>query len=40
MGRKSYDYVQGQKILKKYPNPDELGRRKEGPYLITQVHSN
>ena len=40
MGRRSYDYVQGQKVLKKYPNPDKLGRRKEGPYLITQVHTN
>jgi len=40
MGRRSYDYIQGQKVLKKYPKPDKLGLRKEGPYLITQVHTN
>ena len=39
-GRRSYDYVQGQKVLKKYPKPDNLGLRKEGPYLITQVYTN
>ena len=39
-GRRSYDYFQEQKVLKKYPNPDKLGRRKEGPCLITQVHTN
>ena len=33
MGRRSYDYIQGQKVLKKYPKSDELGLRKEGPYL-------
>ena len=38
--RRSYDYIQGQKVLKKYPKPDELGLRKEGSYLITQVHTN
>merc|ERR1712051_619215 len=27
--RRSYDYVQGQKALKKYLTPDKLGRRKE-----------
>ena len=40
MGRRSYDYIQGQKVLKKYPKSDKLGLRKEGPYLITQVHTN
>ena len=33
-------YVQGQKVLKKYPKPDKLGLCKEGPYLIIQVHTN
>ena len=32
--------VQGQKVLKKYPKPDKLGLRREGPYPITQVHTN
>ena len=40
MGRRSYDYIQSQKVLKKYPKPENLGLRKEGPYLITQVHTN
>ena len=40
MGRRTYDYVQGQKVLKKRHKPDKLGRRKEGPYKVTQVHTN
>ena len=43
MERRSHDYIQGQKVLKakkKYPKPDKLGLHKEGPYLITQVHTN
>ena len=40
MGRRTYDYIQGQKVLKKLTKPDKLGLRKEGPYLITQVHTN
>ena len=40
IGRGSYDYIQGQMVLKKYPKPDKLGLRKKGPYLITKVHTN
>ena len=40
MGRRTYDYVPGQKVLKKRHKPDKLGRRKEGPYKVTQVHTN
>ena len=40
LGRRTYDYVQGQKVLKKLTKPDKLRLRKEGPYLITQVHTN
>ena len=40
LGRRTYDYIQGQKVLKKLTKPDKLGLRKEGPYLITQVHTN
>ena len=40
MGRRSYDYIQGQRVLKKRHKPDKLGRLTEGPYVITQVHTN
>ena len=40
MGRRSYDYIECQKVLKKYPKPSNLGLRKDGPYIITQVYTN
>ena len=33
-------YIQGQTVPKKSPKPDKLGLHEEGPYLITQVHTN
>jgi transposase InsO family protein len=38
--RRSYDYVVGQQVLKNIHAPTKLGLRKEGPYTITQVHTN
>ena len=38
--RRSYDYVQGQKALKKLHKPTKLGLRTEGPYEVKQVHTN
>ena len=38
--RRTYDYVQGQQVLKKTHKPTKLGERKEGPYPISQVHVN
>ena len=38
--RRTYDYVQGQQVLKKNHKPTKLGERKEGPYPISQVHVN
>ena len=40
MKRRTYDYVQGQDVLKKLHNPTKLGERTEGPFPITQVHTN
>ena len=38
--RRTYDYVQGQSILKKLHKPTKLGHRTEGPYEVRQVHTN
>jgi hypothetical protein len=38
--RRTYDYVVGQQVLKNIHAPTKLGLRKEGPYIITQVHTN
>ena len=38
--RRTYDYVQGQQVLKKTYKPTKLGERTEGPYPISQVHVN
>jgi transposase InsO family protein len=40
MKRRRYDYVIGQKVLKKIHEPTKLGERTEGPYTITRVHVN
>lgn len=38
--RRRYDYVQGQRVLKKVHDPTKLGERTEGPYTIQSVHVN
>ncbi|KAL7503552.1 hypothetical protein ACHAXN_001342 [Cyclotella atomus] len=38
--RRSYDYVVGQQVLKYIHAPTKLGLRKEGLYIINQVHTN
>ena len=38
--RRTYDYVIGQKVLKKVHDPTKLGERTEGPYTIQTVHVN
>lgn len=38
--RRRYDYVVGQRVLKKRHKPAKLGDRTEGPYNVTQVHTN
>jgi transposase InsO family protein len=38
--RRTYDYVVGQKVLKKVHEPTKLGERTEGPYTIVTVHVN
>ena len=38
--RFSYDYRQGQEVLKIVYQPDKLEARAEGPYTIEQVHAN
>jgi hypothetical protein len=38
--RHSYDYVISQQVLKNIHAPTKLGLQKEGPYIITQVHTN
>ena len=38
--RRSFDYVPGQKVLKKMHNPTKIGPRTLGPYEIAQVHVN
>lgn len=38
--RRRYDYVQGQRVLKKVYDPTKLGERTEGPYTIQSVHVN
>ena len=38
--RRSYDYVQEQKVLKLVHKPAKLGRRMFGPFTIQRVHVN
>ena len=38
--RRSFDYIQGEHVLKKKHRPDKLGELTEGPYRITRVHTN
>ena len=38
--RLSFDYAEGQQVLKKVHNPTKLGLRTTGPYLIQHVHVN
>ena len=38
--RRTYDYVVGQRVLKKVHDPTKLGERTEGPYRIVTVHVN
>ena len=39
-GRRRFDYIQWQRLLKKKDRPDKLGELTEGPYQITRVHTN
>ena len=38
--RRSFYYIQGQRVLKKKHRPDKLGELTEGPYRIARVHTN
>ena len=38
--RRQFDYVSGQKVLKKVHDPTKLGVRTTGPYSIERVHVN
>ena len=38
--QRSYDCIQGQRVLKKIHKPTKLGERTEGPYPVSQVHIN
>lgn len=38
--RRRYDYVVGQRVLKKLHKPTKLGNRVSGPFNVTQVHVN
>ena len=38
--RHSFDYIQGQRVLKKIHKPTKLGEQNEGPFRINQVHAN
>ena len=38
--RWSFDYAEGQQVLKKVHNPTKLGLRTTGPYPIQRVHVN
>ena len=38
--RRSYNYEQGQKVLKLVHKPTKLGRRMFGPFTILRVHMN
>ena len=38
--RRTYDYIQGQQVLKKLHKPTKLSLRTEGPYNVTRVHTN
>ena len=35
-----FDYIKGQRVLKKKHRPDKLGELTKGPYQITRVHTN
>ena len=39
-GRRSFGYIQGQRVLKKKHRSDKLRELTDGPYLITRVHTN
>ena len=39
-GRRRFDYIQGQRVLKKKHRYDKLRELTEGPYRITRVHTN
>ena len=38
--RRSYDYQQGERVLRKIYKPTKLGERTSGPYQIKKVHCN
>jgi hypothetical protein len=38
--RRRYDYIVGQRVLKKVHDPTKLGERTEGPNTIVTVHVN
>ena len=38
--RRSFDYIQGQHVLKKKHRPEKLGELMEGPYQFTRAHTN
>ena len=38
--RRQYNYQPQQQVLKKNSNPQKLGERTSGPYLIEKVHTN
>ena len=38
--RRRYDYVVGQRVLKKIHKPTKFGLRTEGPYVVSTVHVN
>ena len=39
-GLRSFDYIQGKRVLKNNHRPDKLGELTEGPYQIIWVHTN
>jgi hypothetical protein len=38
--RQRYDYIQGQKNLKRRYNPRKLGKHTSGPYTVLKTHVN
>ena len=38
--RRTYNYAQNQKVLKKVHDPTKLGIRTSGPYKIKKIHCN
>jgi hypothetical protein len=38
--RRSFDYVAGQNVMVKVPNPGKLDQRAVGPFCVHQVHAN